>query len=101
VAGQIFFWRTSCFIFFVARKYQVRALGVAAMAEASVANLRLSKGQTAAAAFSARVKKLPSPRRRLPVAVFYEPVTTVKIRHIGSNLGSVLGETQPVQNQRI
>ncbi len=55
----------------------------------------------AALGFPARVKKVHTPRRRLPVTIIYEAAMPVKIRHADSNLGSFLGEKQPAQNQRI
>jgi hypothetical protein len=55
----------------------------------------------AAVGFPARVKKIHTPRRRLPVTIFYEAAAPVKIRHVSQNLGTVINEIQPAQARRI
>jgi len=47
------------------------------------------------------MKKIHPPRRRIPVTFLTEPPAPVKMRHTDQNLGSVVAEIQPVQNQRI
>jgi len=94
------FWRTSCFQFFVARKYKVQR-PAAVVVEATPAKLGLARFPIGASGFPSRMKKIHPPRRRIPVAFLDEPPATVKMRHTGQNLGSVVAEIQPVQNQRI
>jgi hypothetical protein len=93
------FWRTSCFHFFVARKYHVREFA-GVTAEVTAAKLGLARVQIAASGFPTRVKKIHALRRRLPVTFFYERPVQLKMRHAGQNLGSVL-KMLPVQNQRL
>jgi hypothetical protein len=94
------FWRTSCFQFFVARKYKVQR-PAAVVVEATPAKLGLARFPIGASGFPSRMKKIHPPRRRIPVAFLDEPPATVKMRHTCQNLGSVVAEIQPVQNQRI
>jgi hypothetical protein len=93
-------WRTSCFQFFVARKYKVQGIATAT-AEATAAKLGLARFQIAATGFPARMKKIHTPRRRIPVTFLSHRPKAVKIRHIDQNLGNLVPKIQPVQNQRI
>lgn len=70
-------------------------------AESTAAKLGLAKSQIAAKGYPYRMKKIPTLRRRIPVTFLDEKAVPVKMRHTGQNLGNVLTEIQPVQNQRI
>jgi hypothetical protein len=94
------FWRTSCFQFFVARKYKVQG-PAAAVANATPAKLGLARFPLGASGFPSRMKKIHPPRRRIPVTFLTEPPAPVKMRHTDQNLGSVVADIQPFQNQRI
>jgi hypothetical protein len=93
-------WRTSCFKKFVARKYHVHGFA-SAVADAAAVKLRLAKVQMAAIGFPARVKKIHTPRRRLPLTIIRHDAVAVKIRHADQNLGSVINDILPIHNQRL
>jgi hypothetical protein len=84
----------------VARKYKVQGLADVTV-EATPAKLGLARFQIAATGFPARMKKIQTLRRRLPVAFLTERPEALKIRHTDQNLGNLTPEVQPVQNQRI
>jgi hypothetical protein len=62
---------------------------------------RLARAQFAALGGTARIKKISTPRRRLPVTVFPDAAREVEIRHIGQELGSLAKETYALLNQNI
>jgi hypothetical protein len=84
----------------VARKYDIREFA-GVTAEVTAAKSGLARVQVAASGFASRVKKIHALRRRVPVTFFYERPVQLKMRHAGQNLGSVLNELLPVQNQRL
>jgi len=84
----------------VARKYKVQGLATVTV-EATAAKRGLARFQIAATGFPSRMKKIHTPRRRIPVTFLKEKPAPVKLRHTGQNLGSVVAEIQPVQNQWI
>jgi hypothetical protein len=84
----------------VARKYKIQG-HAAATVEATAAKLGLARFPLVATGFPARMKKIHTPRRRIPVTFLSETPKTVKMRHVGQNVGSVVAEIQTIQNQRI
>jgi hypothetical protein len=84
----------------VARKYKIQGYAAAAV-EATAAKPGLARFPIATTGFPTRLKKIHTPRRRIPVTFFSERPKTVKMRHVGQNVGNLVAGTQTVQNQRI
>jgi hypothetical protein len=85
---------------FVARKFQTSGTVVRTALNNAALNLRMGTVQMAGVRAPARPRVVPSPRRRLAVAIQFEPPQPVIIRHIAQNLGNSVTETRQIQNQR-
>jgi hypothetical protein len=86
--------RVATFLF-VARKYYNAGM-MRPVVEAAAMNLQTAS-PLAGIRVPPRVRKIPALRRRLPIVMAPEFVQSVIIRHAGQNLGSVVGEPQPLQ----
>jgi hypothetical protein len=98
--GDNIFWHMSCGAFHVARKFQVSE-GPKTAAAAAITNLQKTAVSLTGLRVAPRVRKIPMPRRRVPITIFPERSRSVIIRHVAQNLGSVVNEIQPVQSQRV
>ena len=84
----------------MARKYD-NSVRMHAAAEVAAMNLRMATIPLAGLRPPPRVRRIPTVRRRLPVTMIPDLAQSVIIRHASQNLGSAVGEAQPVQIQRV